>query len=132
MDQKDFVRGANPYMPLWEHVPDGEKPVYMPVRTNSADPVVSEAQFTLLRRHLAESLRRMGEEILNGSIEAKPSWVSESDNACRVCDYASVCGIRDSRTGAGSVYTPRLKDAEVWEILNTEDSSPRSGEGGTR
>ena len=116
----------------WEHVPDGEKPVYMPVRTNSADPVVSEAQFTLLRRHLAESLRRMGEEILNGSIEAKPSWVSESDNACRVCDYASICGIRDSRTGAGSVYTPRLKDAEVWEILNTEDSSPRSGEGGTR
>ena len=21
---KEFIKGANPYMPLWEHVPDGE------------------------------------------------------------------------------------------------------------
>ena len=21
---KTFIKGANPYMPLWEHVPDGE------------------------------------------------------------------------------------------------------------
>ncbi len=25
---KDFIRGANPYMPLWEHVPDGEPRVF--------------------------------------------------------------------------------------------------------
>ena len=28
MEQKPFVRGANPYMPLWEHVPDGEPRVF--------------------------------------------------------------------------------------------------------
>lgn len=28
MEQKTFVRGANPYMPLWEHVPDGEPRVF--------------------------------------------------------------------------------------------------------
>ena len=28
MDGKRFVRGANPYMPLWEHVPDGEPRVF--------------------------------------------------------------------------------------------------------
>ena len=28
MDGKAFVRGANPYMPLWEHVPDGEPRVF--------------------------------------------------------------------------------------------------------
>jgi hypothetical protein len=27
-DQKPFVRGGNPYMPLWEHVPDGEPRVF--------------------------------------------------------------------------------------------------------
>lgn len=27
-DQKEFIRGANPYMPLWEHVPDGEPHVF--------------------------------------------------------------------------------------------------------
>ena len=26
--EKKFVRGANPYMPLWEHVPDGEPRVF--------------------------------------------------------------------------------------------------------
>ena len=24
MGNKEWIRGANPYMPLWEHVPDGE------------------------------------------------------------------------------------------------------------
>ena len=25
---KDYIKGANPYMPLWEHVPDGEPRVF--------------------------------------------------------------------------------------------------------
>lgn len=28
MEEKTFVKGANPYMPLWEHVPDGEPRVF--------------------------------------------------------------------------------------------------------
>ena len=28
MSRKSFVKGANPYMPLWEHVPDGEPRVF--------------------------------------------------------------------------------------------------------
>ena len=28
MERKAFVKGANPYMPLWEHVPDGEPRVF--------------------------------------------------------------------------------------------------------
>ena len=28
MTQKEWIRGANPYMPLWEHVPDGEPRVF--------------------------------------------------------------------------------------------------------
>ena len=28
MSEKGFARGANPYMPLWEHVPDGEPRVF--------------------------------------------------------------------------------------------------------
>ena len=28
MEGKAFVKGANPYMPLWEHVPDGEPRVF--------------------------------------------------------------------------------------------------------
>ena len=27
-NKKEYVRGANPYMPLWEHVPDGEPKVF--------------------------------------------------------------------------------------------------------
>ena len=25
---KEYIKGANPYMPLWEHVPDGEPRVF--------------------------------------------------------------------------------------------------------
>ena len=28
MMKKDYIKGANPYMPLWEHVPDGEPRVF--------------------------------------------------------------------------------------------------------
>ena len=28
MEKKTYVKGANPYMPLWEHVPDGEPRVF--------------------------------------------------------------------------------------------------------
>ena len=28
MEAKKIVTGANPYMPLWEHVPDGEPRVF--------------------------------------------------------------------------------------------------------
>lgn len=28
MEKKSYIRGANPYMPLWEHVPDGEPRVF--------------------------------------------------------------------------------------------------------
>ena len=27
-NMKDYINGANPYMPLWEHVPDGEPRVF--------------------------------------------------------------------------------------------------------
>ena len=25
---KEFIKGANPYLPLWEHIPDGEPRVF--------------------------------------------------------------------------------------------------------
>ena len=28
MEKKEYIKGANPYMPLWEHVPDGEPRVF--------------------------------------------------------------------------------------------------------
>ena len=28
METRKAIRGANPYMPLWEHVPDGEPRVF--------------------------------------------------------------------------------------------------------
>ena len=28
LKNKKYIKGANPYMPLWEHVPDGEPRVF--------------------------------------------------------------------------------------------------------
>ena len=63
----------------------------------------------------------MAEEIRRGSIEARPAYVSETENACRTCQYHSICRFEEGENGDASRVTPRLKDEEVWERLGEED-----------
>ena len=112
IDEDAAVIGA------WEH---GPEPQYVPKRTAAANPFVSPDQMDRLRRHVRRSLEEMAEEIRRGSIEVRPAYVSENDNACRTCQYHSICRFEEGENGDTSRVTPHLKDEEVWERLGEED-----------
>ena len=101
----------------WEQ---GEDKQYIPVRVLRSDPLVSLEQMGLLRRHVESSLREMAEEIRSGSIDVHPSYVSESDNACRNCPYHRICRFEEGENGEFSNPTPRLDDETVWAQLQEE------------
>ena len=75
-----------------------------------------------LRRHVESCLREMAEEILAGSVAVNPSYVSESENACRNCPYHQICRFEEGENGEFSNPTPRLDDAAVWARLQEEKS----------
>ena len=85
-----------------------------------SDPLVSLEQMGLLRRHAESCLREMAEEILAGSVAVNPSYVSESENACRNCPYHQICRFEEGENGEFSNPTPRLDDAAVWARLQEE------------
>ena len=101
----------------WEQGSDKQ---YIPVRVPSADPLVNLEQMGMLRRHVEKSLQEMSDEIRSGSIRVSPSYVSESDNACRLCPYHSICRFEEGENGEFSCPTPRLSDEKVWERLKEE------------
>ena len=74
----------------------------------------------LLRRHIESSLRKMADEIRAGSITVNPSYVSESENACRNCPYHRICRFEEGENGVYSCPTPKLSDETVWEKLREE------------
>lgn len=98
----------------WEH---GEDSVYIPIRTRSADPLVSLEQLGLLRRSAEATLTEMGEELLHGSISADPLYRDARNNACLRCEFGSVCRFREGENGESSRPMAELKDEEVWELL---------------
>lgn len=101
----------------WEQ---GDDKQYIPVRVLKSDPLVSLEQMGLLRRHVERSLREMAEEIRSGSIAVHPSYVSESENACRNCPYHQICRFEEGENGEFSNPTPKLDDATVWTQLQEE------------
>ena len=62
----------------------------------------------------------MAEEIRSGSIDVHPSYVSESDNACRNCPYHRICRFEEGENGEFSRPTPKLDDETVWAQLQEE------------
>ena len=113
----------------WEKVAEGEKPIYRPVKTTRSNPEISKKDFDLLHSFLDNSLRRMGEDIHGGSIEAAPAWVSETENACSHCDFLSICGFSEGEGGDRCVLTPRLDDQQAWEaIRSAEAASAQDGQ----
>ena len=104
-------------MEAWEQ---GDDKQYIPVRVSSTNPLVNLEQMGLLRRHVEKSLQEMADEIRAGSIRVNPSYVSESDNACRLCPYHSICRFEEGENGEFSSPAPKLSDEKVWERLQEE------------
>ena len=72
-------------------------PTLLPVKVNKRSGAVtgqfiSLEQLGLLAKRMDRILRRMGEDLHAGRVEAKPVYGKNHANTCEWCDYRSVCG----------------------------------------
>ena len=70
-----------------------------------------------LTAHVKKTLAEMAEELRRGSIAADPSFQSRSENACAFCDFKGACRFADGENGESYQLKPKLRDKQVWELL---------------
>ena len=93
------------------------------------------ARLGLLERHIRSRLGEMARELRRGSIDADPWYRTQQENACLGCSYADACHFAEGENGEHSRYMPRLKDKDVWELLEAqrddrEDTKEEEGQDG--
>ena len=97
----------------------GEAPQYLPVSIRggaySGDALASAEQLGVLSRHIDNTLRDMAKELRAGSLSADPWYRSQTDTACRYCDYAGACHFDDRDDKIR--YVTRLRPQEVWALM---------------
>lgn len=97
----------------------GDAPRFLPVRIkggpNSGGSFASAEQLGELSRHIDETLRAMAKELRAGSVEADPWYRSQTDTACRYCDYAAACHFNERDDHIR--YVTKLRPKQVWELM---------------
>jgi ATP-dependent helicase/nuclease subunit B len=88
--------------------------------------VASMAQFTVLRNHMVEILKSLGQEILSGRIVAKP-YQYGTYTSCKYCDYLSVCQFDETQADNQVENLSKLKDKEVWQKLMPQEGGTADG-----
>lgn len=98
---------------------NSEEPVYIPVSIKngsySGDSLANAERLGLLSRHIDETLQKMAKELHSGCIAADPYYRSQSENACRFCDYASACQFGGEEDKIR--YLEKFKADEFWTKL---------------
>lgn len=100
----------------------GDAPRYIPVRLKDGsyqgDALASAAQLGALSRHIDATLQQLAAELRSGSVAADPWFRSQTDSACRFCDYAGACHFD---AGCDHIrYLSSLRPDQVWEALEQE------------
>jgi ATP-dependent helicase/nuclease subunit B len=90
-----------------EAMEPGDEKRFIPVQFNkngaysksSQEKLASLEQMGALSRYIDQTLRRMAQELGQGSVEADPWYRSAQDNACVHCDYKKACLFDEERDG---------------------------------
>ncbi len=96
-----------------------DEPVYIPVSIKkgayTGEGLATAERLGLLSRHIDNTLKDMAREMHAGCIAADPYFRSQSENACRFCDYASACHFGGEEDKIR--YLDKLKAPEFWKKL---------------
>lgn len=102
---------------------------YLPVGSGRGgrEYLVTREQLDLLEGCLTRALERAARELSNGNVDADPYWRNDSENACRLCDYAEACHFE---TVLGDVKRPRraLTAGEFWKRMEMETENETKGQ----
>ncbi len=104
----------------WENVAEDEKKYTPSAGKTKKQPQISEEQMELLRGYLQGIVKETAEEMHNGSIDANPFYVGETENACQNCRFPEACQFRDGEQGETCCRMPKLSDEEVWGRIRGE------------
>lgn len=106
-----------------------EEPRFLPLsvgRGGVAGGLATAAQLGKLERYVDHLLEKIAREIHGGVIDADPFYVSESENACTYCEFASACNFTDGVGGDRRKPLLPVKPEEFWgqidQIIGEEES----------
>lgn len=85
----------------------------------SKEKMLSEDDFSLLRRHTRRKLRDLAQQMLDGNVRVSPAETADID-ACKYCAYASICGFDESLDGCEKRRLG-LNNAAVMQKMREED-----------
>ncbi|MGN0292377.1 MAG: PD-(D/E)XK nuclease family protein [Lachnospiraceae bacterium] len=89
--------------------------------------VVSDLQFSVLQKHIHNTVRELGQEIMEGRITVDP-YVKGQTSACTWCSYQSICGFDRKRRGYGYRNLASMSKDEVWKRLMEDEEEAEDEE----
>jgi len=111
---------------ILEAMEKGEK-LYIPVKQKdgkfTGDSLASLEKLGYLSKHISKTLNDLASNLRAGLINAAPYFRSQSDNACRFCDYADACHFDDTHEHVR--YLANLKTKDVWDKI---EANAKEGE----
>ena len=69
-------------------------------------------------KHLNKVVKTTAEKIYSGNFP-----ISCTNDACKWCDYASLCRFDSSLSGCSINEREALKDEEIWALLEEENAN---------
>ncbi len=79
-----------------------------------------DRQFEVLTKYEDSQIRRIGEAILDGTIDLSPYQLG-SEEGCTYCEYAGICGFEPRIAGCRYRTLERRTDAELWDLMAGKD-----------
>lgn len=90
--------------------------------------VVSDRQFSALQNYIHETVKSLGQEIMEGRIAVDP-YVKGQISACSWCSYKSICGFDQKRRGYGYRNLASMSKEEVWKRIMEEEEEEEAEDG---
>ena len=90
-------------------------PVYITkdgVPSASKSKLAGETELEKLRRHILSTVRKIGDEIMNGTVDIYPVRSSQT-NPCSYCKYINICGF-DANIHPCRRLKTFASDADIW------------------
>ncbi|MGE4352816.1 MAG: PD-(D/E)XK nuclease family protein [Oscillospiraceae bacterium] len=108
---------------LLEAMEHGQEKKFIPIEFKkgmpSGDALATAEQLGLLSRYIDETLKALAAELIAGSITADPYYRSQTENACRNCDFLEACYFDEAKDCRR--YLTKLKPSDVWQKLRKKE-----------
>ena len=89
--------------------------------------VATKEQFEGLEKHILETIKELGKEILEGKVSVKPYQLN-GKNPCDYCIYHTVCQFNEEQADNCYDQLEKLSKDQIWEAIDRERSMPTNTE----